>query len=243
MGLVKGMPSPSSRMGIALGYSGVKGLAVLELGTMGHTLYQYKHFSIKDQSVRCNYYSTHMNEQDIIMGSANRLERAVVALIQKEVVEAIAVIPSSLGEIIGIDLAAEIDLLKTVLTIKKPLFSVDKGGLQYTFEDGLETALITLIQQLVEPSELSCEMGTFNILGGFHFNGLPLDVDRIKERLEKQTNGKCRSLIPLQTSIQDLRSCTRAAFNLVIGQDGILAAKWLEKNFQIPFTIIDLDRE
>lgn len=240
MGLVKGMPNSSSRMGIALGYGGVQGLAVLEYGTMGHTLYQYKKLAVNGQKVRCNYYSTHLKEQDLVMGSTKRLEQGVRALMLQPEVEAIAVIPSSLGEIIGVDLPGEIDLLNTILEIEKPLFAVGKGGLQHTFEEGLEMGLITLIQHLVQPCEKDKDINRFNVLGGCDFNGKVQNLENLKGRLEEEVKGNCHSLIPLHTSVQELKTCTGASFNVVIGQEGILAAEWLKKTFNMPYTYVQL---
>lgn len=140
MGLYKDNPPKSSRMGMLFILLQVKGLAILEYGSMGHTLYQYKDAYLRGIDIQANCYSTHLSEYDIALGDTQRLHDAINQLLTKEEVEAVILLPSSIGEMVGIDLQAEIEQGDY-----QGVFTLEKGGFEYSYEEGLEEAY-TLIK-------------------------------------------------------------------------------------------------
>lgn len=246
MALVKHKPKPSSRMGITLGYSGVEGLSVLEYGSMGHTLYQYKMAGVLGQVVKCQYFSTHLSEKDIIMGSQSRLERALVHLLKEEKTQAIAVVPSSSLEITGFDLKAEVALIMSGdLENEKDVkvFTTGKGGLQYTFEEGLEEGLWALISTLSSPRNQTevRPFKAFNLLGGFGFEGPLLDLVATRKRLEDHYGGRVFTAVPLETDISHIKKLTTADFNVVLGDEALKTAQWLLQAYDMPYFVPSIE--
>ncbi len=137
MGLYKQIPPRSSRMGILSVLIQMEGLAILEYGSMGHTLYQYKDAHMNNIPIKARCYSTHLKAYEIALGETQRLHEAIEALIEKPEIEAIALLPSSVGEMIGIDLEGEI---AQGGNWSKSVFTVPKGGFEYTYEEGVEAA-------------------------------------------------------------------------------------------------------
>lgn len=237
MPLVKTRPRPSSRIGLAYTCLGIEGLNVIECGSMGHTLYLYKEAYLKAIEVKCHFYSSHLNEHDLVLGMDQRLIKALEELKSKEVGEkVVALMPSSLGEITGFDLKG---LAQSGIEGQFKLVTFEKGGFDYSFEAGLEEGLFSLCKALVKNSEQVSKKDTkivVNVLGGRHFEHI-LDLDALSTEISEKYDCNINTFLPLSCSVSAIEKLTDADLNIVISKDAIKAAEFLKYEHQLDYIV------
>ena len=78
MSLVRYLPTPSDRMGILWSLLSVEGSVILEYGPAGTTHYSMSLFGELGIDQENRLFSTHMSEDDVVMGDVTRLEQALI---------------------------------------------------------------------------------------------------------------------------------------------------------------------
>lgn len=148
MPLYKSYPEPSGRMGLLWTLGLIKDAAILEFGSMGHMIYAEKWMSQTGMPKRSKLYATHLDEKDIALGITKRLENAVKEIAEQEEIKAIFLLPSSVPEMIGMDIGAMCEELQE--TISTPLIPLGAGNFKATKGDGIEEALYQLVKHFPE---------------------------------------------------------------------------------------------
>lgn len=237
MPLVKTRPRPASRIGLAYTFLGIEGLTVLECGSMGHTLYLYKEAYLKEIEIKCHFYSTHLSEGDLVMGMDQRLIKGLRELEAKEAsASVVALMPSSLGEMTGFDLKG---LAQSGIERQFKLVSFEKGGFDYSFEDGLEEGLYSLCRTLVKRSEQAAKKDAkviVNVLGGRHFDNT-LDLKVLSSELYRKYDCHINTFLPLSSSVSAIERLTEADLNIVISRDAIKTAEYLKHEYQMSYIV------
>ena len=80
MSLTRFLPTPSDRMGILWSLLPIDGCVVLEYGPAGTTHFSMSLFGELGESQQDRLFTTHMSEDDVVMGDVSRLEKAIVEI-------------------------------------------------------------------------------------------------------------------------------------------------------------------
>ncbi|MDF2985166.1 MAG: oxidoreductase/nitrogenase component 1 [Eubacterium sp.] len=234
MGLYKFHPEPSGRMGLLWTLGLISDAVVLEFGAMGHMLYAEKWLKQTGLRNRGKLYATHIDEKDISLGITKRLEEAVDEIVEKDSPKAIFLLPSSIPEIIGVDL----DSLREVMQQKYrniSIITLKKGGFKDKYFQGIEEALYK-VTEIIPRQEKPKKILTYNIIGSCaDLNKFQADERELKRILKGALGMECLCCLPSDSSISKIEKMCCAHINLVIRREGIKAAEELERNFGTPF--------
>ena len=241
MPLYKTHPVPSGRMGLLWTLGLIKDAAVLEFGCMGHMLYAEKWLSQTGVPAKSKLFSTHIDEKDIALGITKRFENAVEEILHSEDIKALFILPSSVPEMIGIDMDAICEPLQENHK-NIPIITLGAGNFKADKYEGIEEALYQLVQNFPSPLIKSEEKEKYrkgkqyNILGSisdmkrFYSNGR--EIIRI---MEGAFGMKIVCHLTGDVSVDDLQHIHEADVNLVIRKEGLKAAKDLEEKYGIPY--------
>lgn len=230
MGLHRFKPVPSGRMGTLWTLSSVRDSAIVEFGCMGHML--YSGVSLKNTGVRnaAKRYSTHIDETDIALGGTDKLAATVAHVVGHDNPKVIFLLPSSIPQVIGTDLFAEAKALQEEYP-DTVLIPFGNGGFEATQYQGVEGALLRLVQVLPKDSERT-KRPTFNIIGScadlFRFQADAAEIIRIMKGAFGM-NPLC--VMTSDTSVSDIENMGGAHLNIVIRREGESAAKHLLERF------------
>jgi len=223
-------------MGIIWTLATVRGASLVEFGCMGHML--YSRVTLERAGVRdaCKLYSTHIDETDIALGSADRLYHTVKHVVNRDKSKVIFLTPSSVPEIIGVDLFA----LSEELQREYPnvhFLPFGYGGFDVTQHQGVKEALLLLAKALPVDIEKTARP-TFNIIGScadlFRFQADARELVRI---LRGGFGMEPLCVLTSDTSLEDIKAMGGAHVNLVIRQEGEPAAKHLQERFGTPYLL------
>lgn len=259
MPLYKNMPEPSGRMGLLWTLGLIKDAAVLEFGSMGHMIYAEKWMSQTGIAKRGRLYTTHLDEKDIALGITKRLEKAVEEILAEKEMKAIFLLPSSVPEMIGIDLEA----IKDELAYNHPqipILSFGEGNFKVGKSKGVEEALYQLVKYFPEYKSEYCKEVIkeaineeikevkeeikkgklqslyFNILGSICDTArFSSDAREIKRIMKGAFHMEAICTLTSEVKVEDLYYMDEAAINLVLRKEGLKAAKLLEREYGIPY--------
>ncbi|MDK2968705.1 nitrogenase component 1 [Lacrimispora sp.] len=233
MGLLKTAPPLSGRMGALWCLSGIQQSAVVEFGCMGHMAYG-RTFLHRMGAFGSNLYSTHIGETDIAMGDTSRLTRAVEWVSETQGIKNIFLLPSSVPEVIGIDIKAIAQELSPSLPDTR-LIPITSGGFDISGNKGIELTLLKLCKTFPQDIKRT-ELPTFNIIGScadmFNFHGDAAEISRL---VSGAFHMEPLCTLTSATSISDMEKLGAAHLNIVIRREGEACAKYLENRFGTPF--------
>lgn len=236
MGLYRFKPSPSSRMGILWTISTIKDVSVVEFGCMGHMLYSKVSLERNGVTGRANLYSTHISETDIAFGDTDRIEKAVKDVIEKDKPKALFLLPSSIPQIIGIDMkfiAKELQVIYPDTIIRY----IPYGSFELSYNEAIEKTLHFLVKELSEEREKTKSI-SYNIIGScadlYKFQADCQEISRILKNVYK-IDPNC--ILTSDTDVDDIKSISSGHINLVIREEGIKTAKYLEKKYNMPYLV------
>ncbi len=244
MGLYRFRPPASGRMGILWTLSTIRNAALVEFGSMGHMVYARVALERMGVSGACGLYATHLNENDIALGSTDRLLEAVRNVIQKDAPQAVFLLPSSVPEIIGTDLGALARELGGLYP-EVPVMAFGKGGFHEDACHGVEEALGVLARELAlltaeqkPEASRNGEPGTFNIIGScadrFRFRAEAAELERL---MWGAFGMKPQCVMTAGASVEELRTLGAASLNLAVREESVAAAGWLKDNHGTPFVL------
>ncbi|SHK66487.1 Nitrogenase molybdenum-iron protein, alpha and beta chains [Anaerocolumna jejuensis DSM 15929] len=234
MGLYKYHPVPSGRMGALWTLATIKGAVVLEFGSMGHMIYAKRWLEQAGYSKDCQAFVTHLDEKDIALGMTDRIEAALDGILEKQKAEAVFLIPSSVPEVIGIDMEAicqELSFRYEGL----PILYFPCGGFDRDYHRGIETALYELCRNLPEKT-LRTEELTCNIIGsGIDLHLFEADAREIERMLWGAFGMKVSCVLSTRADMEGIRRLGEADINLVLRREGIRAGETLKEQFGTPY--------
>lgn len=244
----------SQTVGAVLAFLGVKGMMPLLHGSQGCTALTkavlVQHFG---QTIPLS--TTAMTEVATILGGEERVEQAILTLVQTSKSEIIGLCTTGLVETRGDDMERfvkeirhrhpELDYLPIVL-VSTPDF---KGTLQDGFAGAVESIVKEIPQKCSKQNACPTQI---TILASSAFT--PGDVQEIKEivtsfglepivvpDLSGVLNGhiedSCSAITANGTTLSQLRSIGSSAFTLALGESMRGSAQILEKRFNIPYEV------
>ena len=209
----------------------IKGLGILEFGPMGTT-----NFATRHMGENAPIYSTHINDHILTFGDAENLRAAVREMDERGCFEAIAVALSSSTAIIGFDI--ESFCAEEQPKVKARLIPISFSPLGTNYSVGLARTMDLFFKLYVEPCRKKPR--SYNILGCCDDEYLiKNDVKEIQRLLRESFDYQCRMSYPLDTSLREIRNAAEAEFNLVLRQEALPIAQWMQETYNIPYVFSD----
>lgn len=234
MGLYKFRPEPSSRMGISWTLSTIKEACIIEYGCMGHMYYGNASLIRKGIYQRDGMYSTHLSEIDISLGKTRNLDKVVEKVVEMGIHKCIFLLPSSIPELTGVDLETKIYDYRDLYPDMK-FIGFKKGGFKNSENDGIEEAILNIVKE-IPVKNIEKDRMTYNIIGScadlFKFREDELEIVRM---LDTAFGIKPISILSSNTTISQIEKMGAASINIVLREEGLKGAKFLESTFGTPY--------
>ena len=181
-------------------------------------------------------YSTSLNELEIVTGEIKGLKDNIKEIIsQNPKIELIAIISTVVPQIIGMDLETIVENIEETLDI--PCVFINTNSFE-NYYSGISLTLNSLAKKfMLENKKIK---NTVNIIGYS-----PLTFGKI-EKLEelfsliKNLDLSILTVFSDNLSLEKIKNSTSAELNLVLSYEGLTLAKYMEKEFSIPYLIINV---
>ena len=233
MSLVRFLPTPSDRMGIIWSLLAVQGAIVLEYGPAGTTHYSMGLYGGLGLRFQNRMFTTHMSEDDVVMGDVTRLEDAIVELDKSYAPKVIFVVASSVTAVIGTDIKGVCRYMQN--EVKAKLVAFEQGGFRGDYSIGLAETYKLLVRNLPK-KDVAQEAGVYNIIGASAWRyRMASDIWEVKSLLDEALGLSCNACLCYDTSVEELEDMGLAQVNIVLGNEGLAAAKYLQEKFGTPY--------
>ena len=233
MSLVRFLSTPSDRMGIIWSLLAVQGAIVLEYGPAGTTHYSMGLYGGLGLRFQNRMFTTHMSEDDVVMGDVTRLEDAIVELDKSYAPKVIFVVASSVTAVIGTDIKGVCRYMQN--EVKAKLVAFEQGGFRGDYSIGLAETYKLLVRNLPK-KDVAQEAGVYNIIGASVWRyRMESDIWEIKSLLSEALELSCNACLCCDTSVEELEDMGLAQVNIVLGNEGLAAAKYLQEKFGTPY--------
>ena len=233
MSLVRFLPTPSDRMGIIWSLLAVQGAIVLEYGPAGTTHYSMGLYGGLGLRFQNRMFTTHMSEDDVVMGDVTRLEDAIVELDKSYAPKVIFVVASSVTAVIGTDIKGVCRYMQN--EVKAKLVAFEQGGFRGDYSIGLAETYKLLVRNLPK-KDVAQEAGVYNIIGTSAWRyRMASDIWEVKSLLDEALGLSCNACLCYDTSVEELENMSLAQVNIVLGNEGLAAAKYLQEKFGTPY--------
>ena len=233
MSLVRFLPTPSERMGIIWSLLAVQGAIVLEYGPAGTTHYSMGLYGGLGLRFQNRMFTTHMSEDDVVMGDVTRLEDAIVELDKSYAPKVIFVVASSVTAVIGTDIKGVCRYMQN--EVKAKLVAFEQGGFRGDYSIGLAETYKLLVRNLPK-KDVAQEAGVYNIIGASAWRyRMASDIWEVKSLLDEALGLSCNACLCCDTSVEELEDMGLAQVNIVLGNEGLAAAKYLQEKFGTPY--------
>ena len=181
-------------------------------------------------------YSTSLNELEIVTGEIKGLKENIKEIIsQNPKIEFIAIISTVIPQIIGMNLETIVENIEETLDI--PCIFINTNSFE-NYYSGISLTLNSLANKfMVENKKIK---NSVNIIGYS-----PLTFGKI-EKLEelfsliKSLNLNILTVFSDNLSLEKIKNSTSAELNLVLSYEGLTFAKYMEREFSIPYIIINI---
>ena len=233
MSLVRFLPTPSDRMGIIWSLLAVQGAIVLEYGPAGTTHYSMGLYGGLGLRFQNRMFTTHMSEDDVVMGDVTRLEDAIVELDKSYAPKVIFVVASSVTAVIGTDIKGVCRYMQN--EVKAKLVAFEQGGFRGDYSIGLAETYKLLVRNLPK-KDVAQKAGVYNIIGASAWRyRMASDIWEVKSLLDEALGLSCNACLCYDTSVEELENMGLAQVNIVLGNEGLAAAKYLQEKFGTPY--------
>lgn len=233
MSLCRYLPVPSDRMAVMWTLLTVGDAVVLEYGPAGTTHYCVSLFGAMGISPDQSLFTTHMSEDDVIMGDVRRLEEAIVELDKGYRPKVIFVIASAVTAVIGTDLVGVCNYMQQQVDAR--LIALENGGFKGDYTVGLRQVYRLLVKQLAGQKQ-GLLPGRYNVLGASASSyRIRSDLREIEDLLSRSFGLSRHTALGVDTSLQQLAAMGGAQLNIVLRAEALPAAEWLKQQFGTPY--------
>ena len=233
MPLHKYLPVPSERMGVLWALSSIKDAYVIEYGPAGTTHYGIESYSRMNSSLSASIYTTHIEEDDIIMGDNERLARVINEVDEMHKPSHIFVVSSSVSSIIGTDVKAICNGLKT--KVNAHLHEFTGGGFKGNYNLGCRDVMTVLADNVVKDPTIS-DATLYNIIGSnvdcYNFES---DIEEVVNLMHNCFGMSLNAVFTADSSIDSIASAANAGLNLVLRAEGIECAEIMSRKYDIAY--------
>lgn len=239
MRLIENFPLPSDRMGLMWSLLNISEAIVLEYGPAGTTHFSTNLYNSLGLELSCKLYTTHMSENDVVMGDVTKLEKSILELDSKFKPKIIFVVGSSTSAVIGTDLAGICAALQAKTQAKLIPFNV--GGLAADYTQGEYAAAQTIIDYVIAKKDVqdASNQRTFNILGAslYRFREAA-NVNELARLLGEAFDLELNATLFYDSSVSKLEKLGTAAINIVTSKRFLALAKVLESAYGTPYLYV-----
>lgn len=233
MSLHRYLPTPSDRMGVIWTLLTIKDAVVLEYGPAGTTHFSIGAYGSMGLHTEHRIFTTHLSEDDIIMGDVSRLENAIREIDENYHPRMIFIVSSAVVSIIGADIKGVCKYMQTETEAR--LIPVDTGGFKGDYSLGLKEGWLLLVKNLCKEKLETCDQA-YNILGASPYNyRIKSDVAEVQRLMEEGFAMECNLVLGGEESTRSLSEISKASINLVLQAEAIPAAEYLKEAFGIPY--------
>lgn len=171
-----------------------------------------------------------IRQEDIINGTKAKLLETFRDSYRELAPSFVMVSTAPVASMIGTDLEDVADTISAESGI--PAASVDLAGHKY-YDHGISETLLALAKLLVEPTEEKIPYG-INLIGGNAIDWSAQAVQDVRTWAVKR-DFKVISQWGGRERARNLRQAAKAQINLVTATSGLATAKWMEREFGIPY--------
>lgn len=212
----------------------IKNTVLLEYGPAGTTHFGAGLYSSFGISLENSLFTTHISEDDVIMGDVTRLEKSIVEIDENYHPDVIFVVASAVVAVIGTDIKGVCQYMQE--KVKAKLICFDDGGFGGDYTIGLQNTYTLLTKQFALHKEVSTNKHTYNILGASAASyRIRSDVWEIQNMMKSAFNMTHHAVLGLECTIEQLEHMGTAAINIVLRKEAIPAAKLLEETYGTPY--------
>lgn len=216
--------------GVTMISSFIKDLVVVVLGTEECTYYS-KDFAYLRQKGKDNFYSLVVNEHDITFGCEEKIVEALKHIDETINPKAIMLVTTCVLEVIGEDVGGIKRAIQDEMNAKLLVVNTEHFK-SSNHISGMEDTLREL-STLMEKQET--EDGSVNILGYRQH-----DIEKTEFYNVLMEEGlKINTIIPAESSIDNLKTAPKAALNIVTEFIALPLAEEMKEKFDIPFVYFD----
>lgn len=233
MSLCRFLPTPSDRMGLLWSLLPLEESIVLEYGPAGTTHYSMGLFGRLGVDLENHLFTTHMSEDDVVMGDTTRLEKAIKELDEAYSPKVMFVLASSVSSVIGTDVKGVCSYMQE--EVKAKLIPLEEGGFKGDYAAGISVANTTIVKHLSKPSAEKTP-NTFNLLGASMGSyRMESDVAEISRMMWEEFGFTLHTSLCTKASVTSVETISSATINIVLTQSGLDAARFMEKEYGVPY--------
>ena len=233
MSLTRLFPTPSDRMSIMWTLMPIEDAVVLEYGPAGTTHFGnglYMSLGIRTEN---HIYTTHISEDDVIMGDVSRLEAAIEEIDEAYAPRVIFVVGSASVAVIGTDVKGVCSYMQERVNAR--LIAFDDGGFRGDYSFGLKAAYDLLARELVRETREK-DPDSYLILGAsLGEYRCRSDVWEIQNLMREAFGMECRCCFGMESEIKDFEEAGKTALALVLRPEAESAAALLMQKHSVPF--------
>lgn len=227
MSLCRFYPAPSDRMAIIWSLMPIGNAVVLEYGPAGTTHFGGGLYSSLGLELGRSLFTTHISEDDVIMGDVSRLENAILEIDEAYHPEIIFVVAAAVIAVIGTDIAGVCHYMQEKVNAR--LISFEEGGFRGDYTYGLRSVYRMLANEVVKP--VGKKANTYNIIGASAGSfRVRSDVWEIHNLMHEAFGYECGCVMGLECDVNDVESIGEAEINLVMRTEALEAAEIIKQN-------------
>lgn len=232
MSLTRLYPTPSDRMSIMWTLMPIRDAVVLEYGPAGTTHFGNGLYSSLGIRTENHIFTTHISEDDVIMGDVSRLENAILEIDGAYTPKVIFVVASASVAVIGTDVKGVCSYMQE--QVEARLIAFDDGGFRGDYSYGLRAAYELLAKELVQVSNekladsyliLGASLGEYRCRS---------DIWEIENLMAEAFGMHCSCRFGLESSIQDYEEAGKASLALILRPEAKKAAEIIEDKCGTP---------
>lgn len=242
----------SQAIGATLAFLGLKGMLPLLHGSPGCSAFTKCPLA---QHLReaIPLSSTAMTEVSTIMGSEDKVEQAILQMVQKYQPEILGLCTTGLTETKGDDLRRLTkDMRQRYPELQDlPIVLVSTPDFKGTLQDGFAATVESIVKEIPQDTG-GCHLGQVVVLASSAFT--PADIEQVKEMisafglqaiaipdlsglLDSEWNHDYKGITASGTTLAQLQQVGHSVFTLALGESMRGAAKILEQRFNIPYEV------
>ena len=232
MSLCRFYPSPSDRMAIIWSLMPMKNAVVLEYGPAGTTHFGGGLYSSLGLDLNQSLFTTHISEDDVVMGDVSRLEQAILEIDAAYQPEIIFVVASAVIAVIGADIEGVCQYMQEQVNAR--LISFEEGGFRGDYTYGLRSVYRMLAREVIRPAETKPK--AYSILGASAGSyRVRSDVWEIQNLMREAFGWECIYTMGFESTVSEAEAAGGSSLNLVIRNEALEAAEMLKETCGIPY--------
>lgn len=173
-------------------------------------------------------FSAGLRDMDAILGRDENLIEKITSACKSFSPELVALIGTPVPAVIGTDYSALCRIIEKKLNI--PALAVDTDGTKL-YDEGISKAYLALFKKFAKKS--SAKKNILGVLGINHFDFIQnTDWNKLKNYFNEYDD-----FFMYGNTLETFKRAGEVKKNIVLSASGLKAAKYLEKNFDIPYQI------